>query len=58
MKRIRVLVAEDSLTVRRLLVEILSSQADFEVVGEAENGKQAIELKPDKRQGAPPVPHT
>ena len=38
------LVAEDSLTVRRLLVEILSSQADFEVIGEAENGKRAIEL--------------
>ena len=44
MKRIRALVAEDSLTVRRLLADILSASGDFEVIGEAEDGKQAIEL--------------
>ncbi len=51
MARIRVLVVEDSLTVRRHLVEVLSSDADLEVVGEGENGQQAIEacraLRPD-----------
>jgi two-component system chemotaxis response regulator CheB len=41
---IRVLVAEDSLTVRKRLVEVLSQDPDLEVVGEAADGKQAIEL--------------
>lgn len=40
----RVLVVEDSLTTRRYLVEVLSSHPNFEVVGEAEDGKRAIEL--------------
>jgi two-component system chemotaxis response regulator CheB len=40
----RVLVVEDSLTTRQYLVEVLSSHPDFEVVGEAEDGKRAIEL--------------
>jgi two-component system chemotaxis response regulator CheB len=40
----RVLVAEDSLTVRKALVEALSGDPDIEVVGEAEDGKRAIEL--------------
>ncbi len=44
MKRLRVLVVEDSLTVRKRLVEILHTDATIEVVGEAEDGKQAIEL--------------
>lgn len=43
-KRIRVLVVEDSLTVRKRLCEILEADPHFEVVGEAEDGKQAIEL--------------
>ena len=43
-KKVRVLVVEDSLTVRRRLVEILSADPDIEVVGEAEDGKRAIEL--------------
>jgi two-component system chemotaxis response regulator CheB len=42
--RIRVLVAEDSTTVRKRLCESLSSDPDIEVVGEAEDGKRAIEL--------------
>ena len=48
---IRVLIVEDSLTVRKYLCEILAGHADIEVVGEAQDGKQAIELchslKPD-----------
>lgn len=44
MTKIRVLVVEDSLTVRRYLVDLLGSREDFQVVGEAEDGKQAIEL--------------
>ena len=44
MNRIRVLVVEDSLTVRKRLCEILDADAGFQVVGEAEDGKQAIEL--------------
>jgi two-component system, chemotaxis family, protein-glutamate methylesterase/glutaminase len=43
-KRLKVLVAEDSLTIRRRLCEILAADPDLEVVGEAENGKRAIEL--------------
>jgi two-component system chemotaxis response regulator CheB len=41
---IRVLVAEDSLTVRKRLVEVLGQDRDLQVVGEAADGKQAIEL--------------
>jgi two-component system chemotaxis response regulator CheB len=42
--RIRVLVVEDSLTIRKYLCEVLASDPQFEVVGEAEDGKRAIEL--------------
>jgi two-component system chemotaxis response regulator CheB len=41
---IRVLVVEDSLTVRKRLVELLEADPDIRVVGEAEDGKRAIEL--------------
>lgn len=41
---IRVLVAEDSLTVRKRLVEVLGQDPELLVVGEAADGKQAIEL--------------
>ena len=41
---IRVLVVEDSLTVRRQLCELLAADPALEVVGEAEDGKRAIEL--------------
>ena len=44
MARFRVLVVEDSLTVRKRLAEVLASDPEIEVVGEAENGKRAIEL--------------
>jgi two-component system, chemotaxis family, protein-glutamate methylesterase/glutaminase len=41
---IRVLVVEDSLTVRKRLCEVLGADPELQVVGEAEDGKQAIEL--------------
>jgi two-component system chemotaxis response regulator CheB len=44
MAKIRVLVVEDSLTVRKHLTATLSADPDIEVVGEAEDGRRAIEL--------------
>lgn len=44
MMKLRVLVAEDSLTVRKRLCEALSEASDITLVGEAENGQEAIEL--------------
>jgi two-component system chemotaxis response regulator CheB len=44
MKKLRILVVEDSLTTRRQFSEILAADPDLEVVGEAEDGKRAIEL--------------
>jgi two-component system chemotaxis response regulator CheB len=44
MPRIRVLVVEDSATVRRRLVDVLASDPEIELVGEAEDGKRAVEL--------------
>lgn len=44
MSRTRVLVVEDSATVRRRLVETLTADPDIDVIGEAEDGKQAVEL--------------
>ena len=49
--RIRVLVVDDSLTARKHIVEVLASDPGFEVVAEAADGREAIELvgkhKPD-----------
>jgi two-component system chemotaxis response regulator CheB len=44
MKKIRVLVVEDSQTIRSYLTGLLSASLDFEVVGEAADGEQAIRL--------------
>jgi two-component system chemotaxis response regulator CheB len=44
MSKIRVLVAEDSLTVRKRLLEILAADPELEIIGEAEDGKRAIEI--------------
>ncbi len=48
---IRILVADDHPVVRDGLVAVLSTQPDFEVVGEAANGAEAVEqaqrLQPD-----------
>jgi two-component system chemotaxis response regulator CheB len=43
-RRLRVLVVEDSAVARRLLVHILGSDPELEVIAEAENGAQAVEL--------------
>ncbi|MBQ7475870.1 MAG: chemotaxis response regulator protein-glutamate methylesterase [Selenomonadaceae bacterium] len=48
---IRVLIADDSAFMRKVLSDLLGSQADFQVVGTAINGKDTVEkvkrLKPD-----------
>ena len=44
MARLRVLVVEDSLTVRKHVVATYAADPTLEVVGEAEDGRQAIEL--------------
>jgi two-component system, chemotaxis family, protein-glutamate methylesterase/glutaminase len=44
MPAIRILVVDDSLTVRKRIVEVLGAHPEFEVVAEAEDGKQAVEL--------------
>ena len=44
MGRTRVLVVEDSLTVRKRIVEVLAADPELEVVGEAGDGKHGIEL--------------
>ena len=41
---IRVLVAEDSATARGLLVQILSADPEIQVVGEARDGIEAVEM--------------
>jgi two-component system, chemotaxis family, protein-glutamate methylesterase/glutaminase len=41
---IRVVVVEDSLTVRRRICEILATDPDIAIVGEAGDGRQAVEL--------------
>lgn len=47
----KVLVVDDSFMMRTLIKDIVSADADLEVVGDAENGKIAVEkvkeLKPD-----------
>lgn len=43
-EKIRILVADDHKMVREGFCHILNSQLDFEVVGEAENGEQAVTL--------------
>jgi two-component system chemotaxis response regulator CheB len=44
MKKIRVLVVDDSVTVRKRLVEVLGADPELEVIAEADDGKTAIEL--------------
>lgn len=49
--RIRVLIVDDSVVIRRLIKEILDADKRIEVIGVAHNGKDAVgkvdELKPD-----------
>jgi two-component system chemotaxis response regulator CheB len=44
MAKLRVLVVEDSLTVRHRLCDVLGAASDVEVIGQAGDGKRAIEL--------------
>src|SRR5437899_5801178 len=51
MKRIRILLVDDHAVVRQGFKMILAAQADMEIVGEAGNGREAVEqaeqLRPD-----------
>jgi DNA-binding NarL/FixJ family response regulator len=51
MKKIRILLADDHAVVRQGFKMILSAQSDMEIVGEAANGREAVQaaeqLKPD-----------
>lgn len=42
--KIKVLVVDDSLFMRRMITDILQGEADFEVVGTARNGQEALEM--------------
>ena len=46
-----ILIADDSISVRKALCNIFEREADFDICGQAENGKEAIEkakrLQPD-----------
>jgi len=44
MSRTRVLVVDDSLTARKYLIDVLRSDSELEIAGEAADGKHAIEL--------------
>ena len=44
MGRIKILLAEDHLVVREGTKKLLESQPDFEVIGEANDGEEAVEL--------------
>jgi two-component system, NarL family, response regulator NreC len=52
MKKIRILLADDHAVVRQGFKMILSAQPDMEVVGEAANGREAVELA---EQGKPDI---
>ena len=52
MQKIKVLLADDHTVVRQGLRALLSSELDIEVVGEAENGRQAVDIA---RRSSPDV---
>jgi len=49
MKKIRVLIADDHTLVREGLRALLEAQGDFEVIGEASNGQEAVERAQEMR---------
>lgn len=49
MSAIRVLICDDHFMVRQGLSTYFELQDDFEVIGEASNGKQAVEMAKEKR---------
>lgn len=44
MAKIKVLVVDDSTLIRKIVTDLLAKDQDFEVVGTAKNGKEAIEF--------------
>jgi DNA-binding NarL/FixJ family response regulator len=48
-KTIRILIADDHAVVRRGLILVLKQEPDFEVVGEAKNGIEAIQMAGESR---------
>src|SRR5947209_4538055 len=44
MRKIRVLLADDHTVVRQGLRALLAAEEDIEIIGEAENGRQALQL--------------
>src|ERR1700722_19732783 len=46
--KIKVLVVEDSNSVRMLLVQILNSDPQFQVIGTVRNGREAVQFLADK----------
>jgi two-component system chemotaxis response regulator CheB len=44
MAKIRVLVVEDSQTIRKRMLEVLAADPDIDIVGEADDGKRGVEL--------------
>ena len=49
MKRIRILLVDDHAVVRQGFKMILGAQADMEIVGEAGNGREAVQLAEELR---------
>lgn len=47
MSKIKIFIVDDSLVVRHVLTEIISAEADFELMGSASNGKIALEKLKD-----------
>jgi len=47
--KIKVLIADDSLLVREILKDMIESEPDLEIVGEAIHGKQAVEMTEELR---------
>ena len=46
MQKIRILIVDDAVVVRRMLTDILDSDPELEVVGTAANGKIALNKLP------------
>ena len=44
-KGIRILVVDDAVVMRKLIMEVFSKEPGLEVVGSAPNGKIALEMK-------------
>ena len=42
--KIRILLTDDHINVRKSFIRVLNMESDFEIVGEAQNGLEAIEL--------------